>query len=73
MGSVLSKILTFTCLLAASAGPLAYATCQAAAASSCAATFGAATAGLGFVPCYAAAQSACATALTIPEPWCAIL
>ena len=74
MGAHCSKLVLVTALLTeAEAGPAAYAACQAAAAASCAASFGAATAGLGFVPCYASAQHACATTLAIPEPSCSIL
>ncbi len=58
-------IVFFVALLLAStvvSSPIAYAICQAAAATGCAltATF--------FAPCYAAAQSACSALLVVPTP-----
>jgi len=61
-------VVLLTCLFSVgNAGPLAYATCQAACAGGCA-ICGGVTAGTCFIPCYAVCQQGCVAALLAPTP-----
>ncbi len=65
--TLLAVLLTST-VAVGNAGPLAYATCQAACATGCAACGGGVLSGVCFVPCYSVCQQGCVAALLAPTP-----
>ena len=64
---VLLTVLLASTVAIGDAGPIAYATCQAACAGGCA-VCGGVTGGICFVPCYSVCQQGCVAALLAPTP-----